>query len=144
MDVRTTLVRSAKWSCNKRKPRKIGVLCIALALLSQGCSPTAHSERAPYSNAYFPPGYLISPNPPVPAPGSDPGDKACRNVAAVRTSVLDLSEPSNVEVIPSSNQATLNDRSTYDDCAIQYANNARAEYVRAGCTAQLLGYLRAC
>lgn len=140
---RTRLNRSTQRRCDKKKFRKISVPCIALALLSQGCSQTAqsdkepnynrsfpHSESAPYSNAYFPPGYLISPNPPVPAPS----DEYCRDVGAVPASspVTGLPQSSNTEVIPSTNQITLNDRAPYDRCAIEYANNARAEYLRAG------------
>ena len=136
------------------KFRKISVPCIVLALLSQGCSPssatfhgailewrnptrrqfpvpafrTPKAHRTPILT--FRPGYLISPNPPVPAPS----DKYCRDVGAVSTSspVIGLSQPSNTEVIPSTNQMTLNGRAPYDRCAIEYANNARAEYVRAG------------
>ena len=153
MEARTRLNTSTQRRCNNRKFSQISLLGIALALVSQGCSQVAqplmaqpgvpqpgkasntgpsfpHSESAPYSNAYFPFGYLISPNPPVPAPGSVPGDQACRDVGAVRTSspATGLSEPSNtleLSYLPS-------DRGLHDQCAIEYANNARAEYLRAG------------
>jgi hypothetical protein len=107
---------------------RVAAQCVTLALLCQACSGFVHSENAPYSYAYFPPGYLISPNPPIPAPGG-----ICRDIGAIPASPIDFSQQSNVEVIPSKgNLARGFDRLPYDQCALEYANKARTEYLRAG------------